>query len=136
MSKPLTPNYVPGVGRLAPYTLQFEKHVNGTEFRHNATMIDLSPTLDGYTTVQEFLTAISLDFPPVIPSATASTLGLITLGGDLNGIGSTALAPKVGGLQGRPVQNITPTAGQVLAWSGSFWGPANATITFATDLSG
>jgi hypothetical protein len=128
MSKPLTPNYVPGVGRLTTYRLQLENHVNGTEFRQNATTIDLEPNLEGFTTVQEALAALISDFPPVIPSATvgitSSNLGLITLGGDLSGVGSTALTPRVGGLQGRPVQNLTPTTGQVLTWNGSLWGPA------------
>jgi hypothetical protein len=130
MSKPLTPNYVPGVGRLTTYRLQLENHVNGTEFRQNATTIDLEPNLEGFTTVQEALAALISDFPPVIPSATVgsatSNLGLITLGGDLSGVGSTALTPRVGALQGRPVQNLTPTTGQVLAWNGSAWGPASS----------
>jgi hypothetical protein len=130
MSKPLTPNYVPGVGRLTTYRLQLENHVNGTEFRQNATTIDLEPNLEGFTTVQEALAALISDFPPVIPSATvgitSSNLGLITLGGDLSGVGSTALTPRVGALQGRPVQNLTPTTGQVLAWNGSAWGPASS----------
>jgi hypothetical protein len=135
MSKPLTPNYVPGVGRLTTYRLQLENHVNGTEFRQNATTIDLEPNLEGFTTVQEALAALISDFPPVIPSATvgitSSNLGLITLGGDLSGVGSTALTPRVGGLQGRPVQNITPSVGQVLAWipvvgGGFAWGPASS----------
>lgn len=126
MPKPLTPNFVPGVGALTTYRDDFQSHVNGTGFRHNATQIDLSPAIDGYTTVQEALNTIFLDFPPVIPSATPSVLGLITLGGDLNGIGTTAFSPKVSGLQGRPVQNLTPSTGQVLTWSGAFWGPATA----------
>ena len=53
MTKPLTPNFVPGIGRLATdMSLTFRAHVDGSGFRHNATMIDLSPALDGYTTVQ------------------------------------------------------------------------------------
>ena len=123
----------------------FQAHVNGTNFRHNATMIDLSPDLvinsQLCTTVQQALQGLAgLISAPVIPQATigiaVSNLGIVTLGGDFAGAGSTALVPIVGGLQGRPIQNLAPTSGQVLGWSGSYWGPvpSNAFVA-ANDLS-
>ncbi|MCG8461825.1 MAG: helix-hairpin-helix domain-containing protein, partial [Holophagales bacterium] len=53
-------------------------------------------------------------------------------GGDLRG---TYPSPRVRGLQGRPVQNVAPAAGQVLTWVGDRWrpralpqGPASPTV--------
>jgi hypothetical protein len=123
---PLVPNFNPtSPARLAVDRYDFEAHILGTNFRQNATTIDLSPPLDGYTTVQALLAGIVGDLNPTMPDATPTQLGLTTLGGDLNGIGTSAFAPKVSGLQGRPVQNLTPSAGQVLTWNGSLWGPAS-----------
>jgi len=134
---PLVPNYVPGVGRLVTDRFDFQKHVDGASFRHQANQIDVSPpvSIDGYspTTVQDAITILAgVVSPPTIRQSTIGTdpsnLGIITLGGDLkgNGSNSTALIPLVGGLQGRPVSNTAPTSGQVLTWNGSSWIPQNS----------
>ena len=150
MPKPLKPNYVPGVGRLTTYRSQFEHHVLGTEFRHDATMIDLLPLpgvhymiINGITcvNVQQALDAITGNLNPNIPLATTGAPGIIQLGGDLNGTGSTALSPKVSGLQGRPISNLPPITGQVLTWNGSVWipetsGGGGGGFTAGGDLSG
>lgn len=144
---PTSPNYVPGVGRLATDRFDFQKHVDGTDFRHNATQTDLFPTLvinsTITTTVQEALQElVGILAVPTINQATIGTsttnLGTVTLGGDFSGTGSTALSPKVGGIQGRPIQNIAPTSGQSLAWNGSFWTPTSVSPLGAAggDLSG
>lgn len=60
-NNPQNPNYKPGVGRLVTDRYDFAGHYNGTEFRHNATQIDiLNPALvpGGATTVELALDAI------------------------------------------------------------------------------
>lgn len=132
---PQVPNYVNGVGRLVTDRFDFQKHVDGAAFRHNATQIDLFPTLvinsQTTTTVQQALQAlVGIISAPTVPQATIGTstnnLGIVTLGGDFSGTGSSALSPRVGGIQGIPIVNIAPTNGQVLAFNGSAWAPATA----------
>jgi len=135
-----TPNYKRSVGRLVTDRFDFESHVNGTAFRHEASSIDVVPavTIDGYSksTVQSALEAISLiAFPPTIVDATASVKGIIKLTGDLGG---TADSPTVTKIQGRPVNTTVPSLNQVLTWDGAAWGPSAATTGFTAgnDLSG
>ena len=140
---PTSPNFVPGVGRLVTNRYDFEGHVIGTEFRHTAGNIDLFPTLViggiTYTNVQSAIAAINaLTEPPVITSATigitTANLGIVTLGGDFGG---SALVPRVGGLQGRPVNTAPPAVGNVLKWGGTSWGPAAESAFVASgDLGG
>ncbi len=143
MPNPLTPNYVPGVGQLVTYRSDFESHVTGTGFRHTADQIDLtapliingsSPTT--VTTVEQALVTLNANFLPAPSPATFSTLGTITLAGDLNGVGSTALVPQVGGLQGIPVSNNVPTNNQYLQFltSSGKWTPSS--LTFSGDVTG
>jgi len=54
-----------------------------------------------------------------------------SVAGDLNG---TLPAPKVAGLQGRPVQDINPAMGQALIWNGSQWVPAQVDADPNDDL--
>ncbi len=139
---PQTPNFNPGVGRLATDRYDFEAHIEGTKFRHKADQIDLFPTLviDGYTryNVQEALQAIvGALVAPTINDATATQKGIIQLSGDLAGFNSQASLPIVGGIQGKPISTLAPTSGQVLAWNGSAWTPSSVTsFTAAHDLSG
>lgn len=58
--------------------------------------------------------------------ANATRPGLVQLAGDLD---STAGAPKVAGLQGKPVASTSPTHGQVLTWNEATgaWEPAAST---------
>jgi len=140
-------NFIKGVGRLATDRYDFEKHVNGSSFQHDATVIQLNPHLTvssvERTTVQEFCTA-ALPYlaPPTIPDADISgTKGLITLaGGDLAGAGSSATSVQVSGIQGRPVLPTSPTSGYVLMWNGSgYWEPAAIPLQIslpAGDISG
>lgn len=142
-SKPTVPNYVPGVGALTTYRADFQSHINGTAFNHDASAILLSPnlTIGGtvYTDVQDALNALNaFAVVPTLARATvgtlASNLGVITLGGDLGG---TALIPKITGLRGKPVNNTPPVLGNVLTWGGTSWGPAIPhTFTAGGDLSG
>jgi len=138
---PQVPDFVPGVGRLVTDRYDFQSHVDGTGFRHQANQIDLFPTVvisgNTYTDVQDAIGALATAVSGiVVPQATASVFGIIKLGGDLAGIGSSAAAPIVGGLQGRPVQNLSPTTGQVLTWTGSYWTPASSSFTPGGDLAG
>lgn len=140
---PTTPNFVPGVGRLVTDRYDFEGHVIGTEFRHTAGNIDLSPSLViggiTYTDVQSAIAAVNaLAEPPVITIATigitTANLGIVTLGGDFGG---SALVPRVTGLQGKAINTAPPAVGNVLTWGGTSWGPAPAsTFTASGDLSG
>lgn len=140
MSNPLTPNFKPGVGRLATDRYDFESHIEGTNFRHKANQIDLFPTLvigsNTPTNVQDALAELAaLIVPPVIPDATVSNLGIVQLAGD---IGGTAASVKVIGLQQRPISAAAPTTNQVLTWNGSVWAPQAIPASFIAsgDLSG
>jgi hypothetical protein len=64
-----------------------------------------------YGTVRARLDYIQMTLAPTNP---------VTLGGDL---GNTTTDPYVIGLQGRPLANLAPTPGQVIAWNGSVWIP-------------
>ncbi len=144
---PTSPNYVPGVGRLVTDRFDFQKHVDGVAFRHNATQIDLLPDLvinsTTVTNVQQALQAIlGIVTVPSVPQATIGTsttnLGTVTLGGDFAGLGSVATSPKVGGIQGRPISTLAPGVGQALAWNGSAWTPTTTAPSGVAsgDLSG
>jgi hypothetical protein len=139
---PQTPNFVPGVGRLVTDRYDFEAHVEGTAFRHNANQIDLFPTLvienTTCTTVQQALNELTqFIVAPTVSPATYTSLGTIQLAGDLYVPGSTATNPKVGGLQGYPVSTLPPTDGQVLTFNAGAWGPAAPSGFIPShDLSG
>ena len=149
-NNPKTPNYVPGVGQLTTSRYDFQKHLdgvnaspNGPNFRHTADEVDLNPalTIDGYpsehaTTVQQALQFINENFFPAPPPATSSVAGLITLAGDLNGVGSTYLTPRVGQIQNIPVSNTVPTNNQYLQFSTITGKWAPATLTLAGDVTG
>lgn len=142
MADPLAPNYKRNVGRLVTDRYDFQNHVDGYSFRHEADQIDVSPslTIDGYVTldVQAALTALSgVLTPPVIADATSSVKGIIKLSGDLGG---TADSVTVIGLRTYPVRAVAPTDGQVLTWhaAGPYWQPATAATAFIAggDLTG
>jgi hypothetical protein len=138
MTNPLTPNYVPGVGQLVTYRSDFESHILGTNFRHSSDQINVASatnpaypaiTITGQSipapTVWDAITQLNAAITPyVTPTATPSRLGTVQLAGDLGGVGTQATSPRVSGLQGRPVQNLSPSTGDVLTWSGSLWGPS------------
>ena len=142
MSDPLAPNYVNGVGRLVTDRFDFQKHVDGYSFRHDANQIDLSPTVfvDGYaqTTVQSALETLSTYIlPPVIPDATTTSKGIIQLSGDISG---TATSVEVIKIRGFDVNTLLPSNNDVLTWDSvnQYWTPAAPANTFtpANDLSG
>jgi hypothetical protein len=139
MTNPLNPNFKPGVGRLATDRYDFALHYEGQAFQHTAGQIVVSPAITiGSATVTDVQTAIAVlsgsFIVPTVPQATVgsgtSNLGIITLGGDF-AITSTALVPRVGGLQGTPVSAFSGlAANQVLLWNGSTW--INSAISPAT----
>lgn len=140
MSNPLTPNYVPGVGRLVADRFDFQAHITGTNFRHTADQIDLTSliTIDGYIchTVQDAVSSLALiTAPPIIASATTSSQGIIQLSGDIAGV---ATAIRITGLQGKPVNTLVPHLNDVLTWNGISWGPSAAINAFTAngDLTG
>jgi hypothetical protein len=142
MTTPSSPNYKNDVGRLVTDRFAFQKHITGTDFRHNATQIDLSPaiTIDGntVTTVQQAAEALAIiTSPPIIQEATTIQKGIVQLSGDIGGISTNVLVTK---LQGKPISTITPISGDVLTWdnASSSWTPKPATNAFsaAGDLSG
>jgi hypothetical protein len=67
--------------------------------------------------------------------ASTSKPGLVQLAGD---IGNTYSAPKVTGLQGRPVSTNVPTDGEVLTWDniGGEWIPQTVTGGGGSGYSG
>jgi|GEM_PF-4872460 len=68
-----------------------------------------------------------------VPDATTTVTGKVQLAGDLGGTGTTATAPKVGGLQGRPVSATAPASGQVLAYNGTSWTPTTPGLVSEAD---
>lgn len=141
---PTVPNITTGAytGRVATDRYDFEKHIIGTDFNHDGYAITLDPVISinsiDYSDVHSAIEALSLLItPPVVPDATTGVKGIIRLSGDLGGTGTTALTPKVSGLQGRPVNTSVPTLNQVLTWGGASWGPATVTtFTPGGDLTG
>ena len=133
--KPLTPNYVPDVGRLVTDRYDFQQHINGTGFRQAACTVDMSPIVimpDASTpaTVQAAIAKLAqLVSIPTIPTANFSTLGVILLSGDLGGSGpNPGTNLRVTGIQGRPISNAAPVTNNVLAFNGSVWTPTSAVI--------
>ena len=125
ITPPQVPNFTPGVGRLATGRYTFENHIDGYSFRHVANQIDLFPTvvIDGYTctNVQSAISVLGSLINPVIPNATTTSPGLITLAGDIAGTFNNV---NVVGLRGRGIVNTAPTTGQVLQFNGTNWAPA------------
>lgn len=141
-SNPTSPNFIPGVGRLVTDRYDFQSHVDGASFRHNATQIDLFPTLvisgNTVSNTQDAITALAnIIAPPSLPLATDTTPGLVQLSsaGDIHG---SAINMKVTGLRGYPINTASPAVNNVLTWNGTAWGPAvsQGLFTAGGDLSG
>lgn len=140
MTDPLSPNYKKDIGRLVTDRFDFQKHINGEDFRHTASTIDLFPTVviasNTYTTVQSALQAISTSLsPPVIQDATGSVKGILKLTSDLGG---SADFPQVIGLRTVPISTSLPSNNDVLVFNGTFWAPGALSSTFIIggDLTG
>lgn len=135
MTNPINPNFKPGVGRLATDRYDFALHYEGQAFNHTAGQIVLSPSITigsaVISDVQTAIAALSGSFiVPTVPDATKTSKGVIQLGGDLNGLNSTALNPQLSALQGTTLSISGPSANQVLQWNGSAW--VNSTLAPAT----
>jgi len=142
MSNPNNPNFKPGVGRLATDRFDMQDHIEGKNFRHPASAIDMNPivTFDEFapTNVQDAIAALAqIVSPPTIQLATESYPGIVQLS-NLGDIGGSALAMRVVKLQGVPVLSSSPSNGDVLVFSSGAWGPSGATFAFVAgnDLSG
>src|SRR5574338_1375735 len=139
MPNPQVPNFNPGAGRLATDRFDFQNHVDGYSFRHEASNIDLSPPVTITTSSSNVRDAIiqlrDALTVPIVPDATAVSKGIIQLAGD---IGGTAGSVTVVGLRGFPVSATPPTTGYVLSWNGSAWAPnsVSGAFTFAGDVTG
>lgn len=141
-NNPQNPNFQPGVGRLVTDRFDFQNHIDGQSFRHQAPQIDLNPiiTINGTdtTNVQDAITALkAIVEPPTIQFATATTPGIVQLApaGDVQGTYNTM---RVTGLRGFQISTAAPSLNYVLTWGGSNWGPAPAqgAFTAAGDLMG
>jgi hypothetical protein len=142
MSDPLVPNYKKDVGRLATDRYDFEEHIKGIDFRHNADAIDVIPNLVvGSTTSVNVLEALealaNAAQPPVISDATTASKGIIQLAGDIAGVATNVVVTRI---QSKPISTLTPSNGDVLTWDGyvNVWKPASTTNAFnaAGDLVG
>jgi hypothetical protein len=140
-----TPNYRVGVGRLVTDRYDFQNHIDGYSYRHEADNIELNPylTIDGTQrkNVQEALTAaLPYLVTPTLPDATSSVKGVIQLAGDLADVSSTASNVKVSGLRGYPITNSVPLNNDVLTYDSTLnaWKPAQPQNVFTAggDLSG
>lgn len=141
---PINPNFKPGVGHLVTDRYDFQKHIDGTDFRQDAGTVDLNPTIMiGSTVITDVQTAIAAlagsIIVPSVPDATTVSKGIIQLNGDLFGSGTTALNPRVSGLQGTPISVFSAlTTNQVLTWNGTSWinQAVPGAISIAGDLAG
>lgn len=139
MSDPTTPNYKNGIGRLVTDRYDFQAHVEGSNFRHKANQIDLSPsiTIDGNvrSELQEAIQALSDRLVPEVPDATTTVKGILKIAGDVDG---TADSITVKGIYNIPVTSTVPTSGDLLTFNGSAWAPTafSGGFTAAGDLSG
>jgi hypothetical protein len=139
--------YRSGSGRLVVDRYDFQNHIDGYNLNHPASAVLLEEPIVIYTsevsyveatTVQEALSAFSeVVIPYSIPDASSVNRGLIKLAGDISG---SALAPTIVAIQGKPINTVVPSDGDVLTWNsaGSTWGPDTPTNVFvaAQDLSG
>ncbi|UPZ17873.1 beta strand repeat-containing protein [Flavobacterium humidisoli] len=71
--------------------------------------------------------------PSDVPNATTAATGKVQLAGDLAGTGTTALVPKVSGLQGTPVSGTAPVNGQILSYNGTSWSPITPSVFSEAD---
>jgi hypothetical protein len=140
MADPVVPNYNKenSPGRLVTDRFDFQKHVNGEAFQHEAGIIVLNPAISvnggpASSDLQEVITQINALVPQIVPDASGSTKGLVKLTLDLGG---TAALPKVVGLQGFPITTSTPNMGDLLTWTGSFWTPQALTSFSTLTVSG
>lgn len=73
-------NFTPGIGGLATNRYDFESHIEGTAFRHNATQVDLKPPVEingiPYFNVEDVLNAVS----SFVTQAQANGQGFVTIG--------------------------------------------------------
>lgn len=139
---PQQPNYNRGTGRLTTDRFDFEKHINGTDERHDGYDIDMVPAIsiggNPYSNVRSAIDALNAIIAPAsIQDATSTVKGILRLTGDFGG---TATTPRVTGLQARPVSTLAPTNGQQLTWNNTLgvWEPQSSSSTFvaAGDLGG
>jgi len=139
MANPSSPNYNSGVGRLVTDRYDFQDHVDGYTFNHNADAIFLNPPVLISTTVTNVQSAIEelkgALTVPIIPDATTTSKGVIQITGD---IGGSSTYISVLALRGYPIASTPPTTGYVLTWNGSNWAPAEsaATTTLNGDVTG
>lgn len=111
----------------------FQDHVDGYSFRHDATDIDLATpiTINSILTTNVENSIINLknyiDGYTSVPDATSSVKGILKLTTDLGG---TAALPNVVGLQGRSVSNTAPTTNQVLGWNRFYLDTTNCSYFF------
>jgi hypothetical protein len=137
---PTVPNYKKNVGRLATDRYDFEEHINGLDFRHNADAINVIPNLVvGLTTSSNVLTALEAlrdaTLAPTINDATTLSKGIIQLAGDIGGVATSIIVTHI---QNKPISTLPPSSGDVLTWDGAVWKPATAVNIFNAggDLSG
>ncbi len=137
-----TPNFKHGIGILTTSRYDFQDHIDGYNFRHQANQIDLFPILqigsNSISNVQDAVRALTnIVNPPIIQDASTAVKGIIQLSGDIGGVATNVSVKKI---QGKAVSALTPNAGDVLTWSGtlSMWLPAPTLNIFNAggDLSG
>lgn len=144
MSDPIVPNFDKNTnkGKLVTSRFDFQDHVDGYKYIHNADAINLSPniTIRGVTVTnsQDAIELLAtLVNPPAINDASATTKGILKINGDIRG---TADSVFVSGLQGKPISTVPPTHLQNLVYDGysNSWGPTTSTNIFvaAGDLEG
>jgi hypothetical protein len=141
-------------GRLVLDRYDFDKHLDGSDFKHNANNINLVNSIEDttthvhYTNVEDAIHYIYSNANIQLPSATATLAGIVKLKGDLKDNQSNPSIflrdnITVVGLQKTPISSTLPNNNQVLRYisgsgSGSGkWEPSDITfsLTFDGDVS-
>lgn len=143
----MTATYTKGIGQLVTDRYDFQKHVDGTGFKHSGTNINIThvdiPTYVGSVTTNPAddadtaITLLSNALTTGLPKASTSLEGIIRLSQDLDG---TSTAPIVKGLRGILISPSPPIDNDVLTYDSSLnvWKPKPQFTGFVGggDLSG
>lgn len=117
-------NFTKGVGRLAADRYDFQDHIDGTKFAHEASAIKIDPAImisgDLKSNVRDAIQKLKEVVETPIDKATELSPGIIQLSGDIYNLWNNV---KVKGLRGYPISNTAPVSGDSLVYDGSSYVP-------------
>lgn len=134
----MSTNFTKGIGRLATDRYDFQDHIDGTKYVHEASAIKVDPTItigsnivgDVRSAIEELTVIVST----AAAKATETSPGIVQLDGDIYNLWNNV---KVKGLRGYPISNTPPISGDTLVYDGSSYVPSPAiSFTAGGDLIG